>query len=146
MQPIELFNKFSQRSIFVMVSIVITCSLQSCEAPNKRGAATPDRVVEQYLQALETKDEKLMLQLAPENAVPTRLIKAKIVKFGGHKIKSRKIVYDKPTPMRWNANLKGVYVNQQGKSQNFEDSIVLQYQNKDELKLYAGRWYLVLEN
>ncbi|WP_310481508.1 hypothetical protein [Chamaesiphon sp. VAR_48_metabat_403] len=147
MQTLKLSSKFSihKRSIFLVLSIVISGSIQSCEAPNKRGAATPDRVVEQYLQSLETKDENLMSQLVSEDAILTKEIKTKIIKFGGYKIQNRKINYDKSTPMLWNAKLKGMYVDRQGKNKNFEDSIVLQYQSKGELKLYAGRWYLVLD-
>ncbi len=148
MQALKLSSKSSiyERSIFLLLSIAISCSLQSCEASDKRGAATPDRVVEQYLQALETKDENLMFQLVSEGAALDRSTKAKIVKFGGYKIQNRKIIYRKPTPMLWNAKLSGVYVDKQGKAKNFEDSIVLQYQSKGELKLYAGRWYLVVDS
>jgi hypothetical protein len=148
MQTIKLSNKFSiyTRSILVIATLTIAYSLESCAARNKRGAATPNRVVEQYLLALETKDEKMMLNLAPENSILTKEVKAKIVKLGGSKIQNRKISYDKPTPMLWNAKLRGIYVDRQGKDQNFEDSIVLQYQSKGELKLYAGRWYLLLES
>jgi hypothetical protein len=148
MQTIKLSNPSSiyWRSIVIIVTIAIVFLLQSCGAHNKLGAATPDRVVEQYLLALETKDEKMMSQLVPEHALSTQAVKAKMIEFGGYKIQNRKISYDKPTPMLWNAKLRGIYLDRQGRSKNFEDSIVLQYQSKGELKLYAGRWYLILND
>lgn len=126
------------------LSIALVFALQSCTA-NKRGAPTPDRVVAHYLLALETKDEHLMLQLVPENSNFTREVKAKIGKIGGHKIQDRQIFYTKPKSFLWNATIKGFYLDRNGVKQKIEDSIVLEYQSKGELKLYAGRWYLLLE-
>lgn len=125
------------------VSIAIVFALQAC-AVNKRGAPTPDRVVEQYLSALETKNEKLMLDLVPENSNLTQEVKTKIGKIGGRKIQDRQIVYTKPKSSLWNAKIRGFYLDRSGTKQKFEDSIVLEYQNKGDLKLYAGRWYLLL--
>jgi hypothetical protein len=146
MQTINLSKKFSiyRRSILVIALIVIICLLQSCHV-HKRGAATPDRIVEQYLLALENKDEKLLLQLAPEDAVFTKEIETKVSRIGGYKIQDIKIHYFKSTPMLWSAKIQGGYIDRQGKNRNFEDSIVIQYQSKGELKLYAGRWYILLE-
>jgi hypothetical protein len=126
-------------------SLAIVFVLQSC-AVEKRGAPTPDRVVEQYLQALETKNKKLMLDLAPENSNFDREIKAKINKIGGYKIQERQIVYTKPKSFLWNAKIKGFYLDRNGVKQKIEDSIVIEYQNKGDLKSYAGRWYLLLGN
>jgi hypothetical protein len=140
-------KKLSHRiSIHLRLALVIAIvfSLQACTA-DKNGAGTPDRVVEQYLMALEDRDQKLMLRLAPENSILTKEIKAKIDKIGGHKIQSRQIIYDKSTPILWSAKMRGIYVDRQGANKKFEDSIVIQYQNKGDLKLYAGRWYLLLE-
>jgi hypothetical protein len=147
MQAIKLNNKLStyRRSVVVIVTISIVIALQSCTA-NKRGAPTPDRVVEQYLSALETKNENLMLELVPENSNLTKEVKTKIGQIGGRKIQDRQIVYTKPKSFLWNANIKGFYLDRSGTKQNFEDSIVLEYQNKGDLKLYAGRWYLLLGN
>ncbi|WP_041548304.1 hypothetical protein [Chamaesiphon minutus] len=127
------------------VSIAIVLTLQAC-AVNKRGAPTPDRVVEQYLSALETKKEHLMLDLIPENFNLTKEVRTKIDKIGGRKIQDRQIVYTKPKSSLWNAKIKGFYLDSSGNKQKFEDSIVLEYQNKGDLKLYAGRWYLLLED
>jgi hypothetical protein len=118
--------------------------VQSCEAPNKQGAATPERVVEQYLLALETKNEKLILQLAPEQSMLTPEIKAKILKFGGRKVRNITTDYDKSTAVLWSAKIAGNYVDGQKNNRSFTDTIVIQYQKKGELKAYAGRWYLLL--
>jgi hypothetical protein len=120
--------------------------MQSCGAPNKRGAATPDRLVEQYTIGLETKNEQLILQLTPETADFTSQVKTKIGKFGGRKLQNRQVIYTKPTPFLWNARISGSYVDRTGSKQQVEDSIVLKYQSKGELKLYAGRWYLFLDD
>jgi hypothetical protein len=131
------------RSILIVVLIATVFSSQACTA-NKRGAATPDRVVEQYLLALETKDENSILDLAPDNSNFTREVKAKIGRIGGRKIQDRQIIYTKPKPILWNATIRGFYLDRNGTKQKIEDSIVLEYQNKGDLKLYAGRWYLSL--
>lgn len=127
-----------------MIMIVILL-LQSCNA-DKNGTSTPDQLVEQYLSALENKNEKLLLGIVPEHSVLTREIKAKIAKTGGHKIQNRQIIYDKSTPILWNAQIKGVYIDRQNTSKKFEDIITIQYQNKGHLKSYAGRWYLLMKN
>lgn len=139
--------KFSYwRSLKSIGLIAIVFSLQSCEAHNKRGAATPDRIVEQYLLALEDRNETLMLQLMPEESLADKEIKAKIGKFGGHKIQDRQINYTKPTPTLWNAKMEGFYIAPTGIRKKFDDSIAIEYQNKGQVKLYRGRWYLLLGN
>lgn len=125
----------------VMTSIFL---LSACTA-DKNGAGSPDRVVEQYLLALEHKDESLMLQLLPGNLSVESKAKTKIAKFGGYKIQDRQIVYNKPKPVLWNAEIRGFYVDQSGTRHQFNDSIRIGYENKGQVKLYGGRWYLVLD-
>jgi hypothetical protein len=146
MQAKRLSNQLSiySGSIFVIKTLAIVFSLQACNA-NKPGAATPDRVIEQYLLALERKDENLMLQLVPENSAVSKAVKAKIGKFGGHKIQDRQIIYTKPTSILWEAKIRGFYLDRDGRPRKFDDSIEIGYQSKGQLKLYAGRWYLLLD-
>jgi hypothetical protein len=147
MQEIELDRKLSAfwRSIVVVMAIAVVFSLQSCTTQHHRyGAATPDRVVEQYLTALEDRNETSLIKLMPEKSLVTTEFKAKIDRFGGYKIQDRQIKYSKPKPSLWNANIRGFYIDRRGNKQKFEDSIVIEYQSKGELKLYAGRWYLLL--
>jgi hypothetical protein len=134
------------RSIVVVMFIAIVISMQSCGVQNKRGAATPDRLVEQYAIGLETKNADLILQLTPENTDFTSQVKTKVSKFGGRKIQNRQVIYTKPTPFLWNASIRGIYRDRDGSNQQFEDSIELKYLSKGELKLYAGRWYLFLDD
>ena len=128
--------------LFPIVTVIF--SLSACNV-DKRGAGTPDGVVERYLLALETKNEHLMLELAPENSNFTQAAKAKIDKIGGLKIQNRQINYHKPKFTLWEAKISGVTVDENGNQKKIEDTIVLEYQNKGDLKLYAGRWYLILE-
>ncbi|WP_373543368.1 hypothetical protein [Chamaesiphon sp.] len=138
-------HKFSDwRSLKLIGLIAIVFSLQSCEAQHKRGAATPERIVEQYLLALEERNEILILQLMPEESLADKEIKAKIDKLGGHKIQDRQINYTKPTPTLWNAKMGGFYIDPTGVRKKFDDSIAVEYQNKGQVKLYRGRWYLLL--
>ena len=125
----------------IVTSILL---LPACTA-DKNGAGSPDRVVEQYLLALENKDESLMLQLLPGGSSIEGKIKAKIDKFSGYKIQDRKIVYNKPKPVLWNAEIRGFYVDRAGTRQKFNDSISISYENKGQVKLYGGRWYLLLD-
>lgn len=119
-------------------------SLSSCSA-NKRGAATPEKVVEQYLIGLETKNERLLLQLVEENSNQASMIVARINKIGGYKIQEKQTKYDKLTPNLWKAKITGNYIDRQGITKNVEDKISIQYQIKGEPKSYAGRWYLILK-
>ena len=138
-------HKFSYwRSLKSIVLIAIVFSLQSCEAQNKHGAATPERIVEQYLSALESRNETSILRLMPEESLAEKEIKAKIDRFGGHKIQNRQINYTKPTPTLWNAKMEGFYIDPTGIRKKFDDSIAIEYQNKGQVKLYRGRWYLLL--
>ena len=138
-------HKFSYwRSLKSIVLIAIVFSLQSCEAQNKHGAATPERIVEQYLSALESRNETSILRLMPEESLAEKEIKAKIGRFGGHKIQNRQINYTKPTPTLWNAKMEGFYIDPTGIRKKFDDSIAIEYQNKGQVKLYRGRWYLLL--
>lgn len=146
MQTVKLTDKFSigWRSILTIGFGYTVLSLYSCTA-NKRGAPTPENVVEQYLSALENKNKNSMLQLADEDSSSASAIAAKIGKIGGYKINNRQIVYDKFTPNLWKAKIKGNYVDRQGIAKKLEDSISIQYQSKGEPKSYAGRWYLRLD-
>ena len=146
MQAIKLDRKLSiyWRSILVIILVTIVCSLQSCGVHNKHGAATPDRVVEQYLTALESRNQTSIQRLMPENYMAIDRLQAKIDRLGGYKIEQRQIKYIKVKPSFWNAKLQGFYVDRFGVKRKFEDSIVLEYQSKGELKLYAGHWYLLL--
>ena len=140
-------NKFSYwRSIFAIVLIAIVFSLQSCGAHNKHGAATPERIVEQYLVALEDRNETSILRLMPEKSLASKEIKAKIGRFGGHKIQNRQIKYTKSKPTLWIAKVEGFYINPTGIRRKFDDSIAIEYQSKGQVKLYSGRWYLLLGN
>lgn len=129
------------RLLLVIVLVILVFSLPAC-ANNKRGAPTPDRVVEIYLDALETKDRNAILNLGVEDLNFSEEVNARITRLGGRKIKERKVSYTKPKPFLWQAKLRGVYADKK----KFEDAIVLEYQSKGELKLYAGRWYLSFDN
>jgi hypothetical protein len=129
---------------YLQLGLVITSiSLSSACTADKNGAGSPDRVVEQYLLALENKDESLMVQLFPDSSPIDEKIKVKIDKFGGYKIQDRQVVYNKPKPVLWNAEIRGFYVDRAGNRQQFNDSISIGYENKGQVKLYGGRWYLV---
>ncbi len=129
------------RLLLVIVLVILVFSLPAC-ANQKRGAATPDRAIEIYLDALETKDRNSILNLGVEDPNFAKEVNAKIDRLGGRKIRERKVSYTKPKPFLWQAKILGVYADLNGVKRKFEDAIVLEYQSKGELKLYAGRWYL----
>ncbi len=141
-------HQFSRywRSISVIILIAIVFSLQSCGVPNKHGAATPDRVIEQYLLALKDRDVPAILRLMPEKSFGIERVRAKIDRLGGYTIQDRQTTYTKPKPTLWNANIHGFYLDRFGIKRKFEDSIVLEYQSKGQLKLYAGHWYLLFSD
>jgi hypothetical protein len=146
MKTVKLAHRFSTgwRSILTIGFGCTVLSLSSCTA-DKRGAPTPENVVEQYLSSLENKNKNSMLQLADLDSNSANAVAAKISSIGGYKIKNRQVVYDKFTPNLWKAKIKGDYVDRQGLTKKLEDSISIQYQSKGEPKSYAGRWYLRLD-
>jgi hypothetical protein len=147
MQALKLSNKFSiyGRSILIVAILSLLFLIQSCGAHHKNGAATPDRVVEGYLTALEAKNENAILRLMAENPIDIEIIDRKISKFGGYDIQERQVKYTKPKPVFWNAKIHGSYIDKAGIKRKFDESIAIEYQSKGELKLYAGRWYLILD-
>jgi hypothetical protein len=141
-------EKFSirQRSISIIFMLLTILNLQACKVEDKNGAATPDRVIEQYLLALENRDDALLSRLAPPQASLSSEIKTKISKIGGHKIKNPQISYTKSKPTLWIARIRGFYLDRAGKRANFDESIEIEYQSKGQVKLYGGSWYLLLKN
>ncbi len=125
-----------------IVLIAIVIALQACNAHQKLGAATPDRVVEQYLLALETKDAELMTKLQPENAV-NKSTAAIIARLGGHKLQERQVKYIKTKPTLWLAKITGTYLDRSNSRQKFVDTVAIVYEGKESWKLYSGRWYLL---
>lgn len=147
MQSVKLVNQLSIGWRFIVtigIGCVMLSLLSSCSA-NKRGAATPEKVVEQYLIGLENKNERLLLQLLEENSTQSITIAAKINKIGGYKIQNKRDEYNKFTPNLWKAKITGNYVDRQGLIKKLEDAISIQYQINGQPKSYAGRWYLKLE-
>ena len=126
----------------MLVSLLL--SVQSCGAPNRNGAATPDRIIDLYLTALEHRNESSIRRLMAEEATAAPAIAGKIAKFGGHKIQDRQINYTKSKPILWNASISGFYIDRAGVRRKFDDSIAIEYQSKGQVKLYGGRWYLLL--
>ena len=126
-----------------IVLLVTIIALQACNAQEKLGAATPDRVVERYLLALETKNEDLMAKLQPQDSV-NKSTAAIIARLGGHKLQDRQIEYIKTKPTLWQAKITGTYLDRNNNRQKFEDNIAIVYEGEESWKLYSGRWFLVL--
>jgi hypothetical protein len=126
-------------NVVLIATIVV---LQACNAHQKLGAATPDRVVEQYLLALETKDEKLMAKLQPEDNV-NKSTAGIIARLGGHKLQDPQIQYTKTKPTLWQAKITATYLDRNNIRQKFVDTIAIGYEGKESWKLYSGRWYLL---
>jgi hypothetical protein len=126
-----------------IVLIATIIALQACSTQEKLGAATPDRVVERYLLALETKDEQMMAKLQPE-AAANKMTAAIIERLGGHKLQNPRITYIKTKPTLWQAKITGTYLDRNNIQQKFEDNIAIVYEGEESWKLYSGRWFLVL--
>jgi hypothetical protein len=131
---------FASKTV-LMATIV---ALQACSAHHKFGAATPDRVVERYLLALETKDADSLAKLQPEDTVDRE--SARIMeRLGGHKLQDVRVKYIKTKPTLWQANIVATYLDRHNNRQKFEDKIAIVYEGNESWKLYSGRWFLVLE-
>ena len=73
-------------NLILTSSIFLSGLLQGCDFKNNSGADTAQQVVEQYLLALEKKDEELMLNLVPREYSAKEAVKERINRLGGHKI------------------------------------------------------------
>jgi hypothetical protein len=125
----------------LMIGVTII-ALQACHAQDKLGAATPDRVVDGYLLALETKDERMMAKLQPQNAV-NKSTAAIIARMGGHKLQDIQVKYIKTKPTLWQAKITANYLDRNKIRQEFVDTIAIVYEGNESWKLYSGRWYLL---
>jgi hypothetical protein len=122
---------------------VAIIALQACHNQNKLGAATPERVVESYLLALEAKDERSIAKLQTEDTVNEETT-AIITRLGGRKLQDIRVKYIKTTPTLWHVKIVGNYLDRNNIPQKFEDNIAIVYQSKESWKLYSGRWFLEL--
>jgi hypothetical protein len=127
-----------------IVLVVVMIALQACNVQEKHGAATPDRVVDRYLLALETKDFGQMEMLQSPDTVGTAA-KLRIYRLGGHKLQQRQVKYIKTKPTLWLAKITATYVDRDNLRQKFEDTVAIAYEGKESWKLYSGRWYLLVE-
>ncbi|WP_127087651.1 hypothetical protein [Dulcicalothrix desertica] len=138
------------RKIFVSIgltlSVVLAIFLISFNSLVSYGADSPDQVIEQYLLALENKDEDSILKLIPREYSAKLAVEDKIVEFGGNKIQERKIIYNKIKPVYLTANVQGFYTNSNGVRKKFEDTLIISYRGGSLLELNKGRWYLKLGN
>jgi hypothetical protein len=130
-------------SNIALVAIIIT--LQACNVQAKHGAATPDLVVEEYILALETRDDGLMTKLQPQNSA-SKATAPTIYRLGGHQFQDLQFKYTKTKPTLRVAKITAVYLDRNNIRHKFEDTISIIYQSTESWKLYRGRWYLSLNN
>jgi hypothetical protein len=125
-----------------IVLIALIIALQACSANQKLGAATPDRVVDRYLLALETKDVELLAKLQPQDAI-NKSTPGIIARLGGHKLQELQVKYIKTKPTLWQAKITGTYLDRSNSRQKFVDTVAIVYEGNESWKLYSGRWYLL---
>jgi hypothetical protein len=142
MQSAKSFRNFTL-TLGLALSIALPVLLEGCSFKNSYGADTPDGVVEQYLLALEKKDEELMLKLIPRRYSAEQAVEDKITQLGGHKIQEYKVVYAKPKPVFLQANVQAFYAHN-GVSKKIEDTLTIVYEGGSILDLSKGRWYLLM--
>lgn len=131
-------------TLSIVLGVALPISLQGCAIKNNYGADTPEQVIEQYLLALENKNEGLMRQLIPSEYSADQAVKDKIAQLGGHKIKEHKVVYTKPKPVFLRADVQGFYTSGNGVDKRFEDTLTIAYKGGSLLQFNRGRWYLLL--
>jgi hypothetical protein len=122
----------------IVLPIAIPFLLSACEAQNQKGATTREDLVKLYLQSLQTKDEKLMLQLVPPEYSAEQAVKEKIARLGGHELQNQNIQYREVIkPQIISVTIKGTYDG----SKDFTDKIDLKYQT---VSGNTGRWFLIV--
>jgi hypothetical protein len=126
------------------LSIALSMLLEGCTFQNSYGADNPDQIVAQYLQALEKKDEELMLKLIPRRYSAEKAIEDKISQFGGHKIQEYKVFYAKPKTVFWRANVQAFYIDDVGSRKTINDTLTIVYEGGSILDFNKGRWYLLM--
>lgn len=142
MQSAKWFRNFTLK-LGLTVCIALSIFLEGCNFQNSYGADTPDRVVEQYLLALEKKNEELMLKLIPKRYSAEQAVEDKIAQFGGHKIQEYKVSYVKPKSVFWRANVQAFYTDD-GLRKKIDDTLTIVYEGGSISQLNKGRWYLIM--
>lgn len=143
MQSAKSFRNFTFNLVLAL-SITLPILLEGCNIKNSYGADTPERVVEQYLLALEKKDEELMLKLIPSKYSAQQAVEDKIAQLGGHKLQEYKVFYTKPKPVFWRANVQAFYTDDGGLRKKIDDTLTIVYEGGSILDFNKGRWYLLM--
>jgi hypothetical protein len=131
-------------NLSLALSVTLSISLQGCNYLSPNGGNNPDQVIDQYLLALENKDEDSILKLIPREYSAKQAVEDKIAEFGGNKIQERQIIYNKTKPVFLIANVQGFYINSDGVRKKFEDTLIISYRGGSLLELNKARWFLQL--
>jgi hypothetical protein len=137
-QSVKQRRRFSHLALSGLTFIgLVSLMLSACQSVNMRGAATKEQVVDVYVRALESKDERSILSLIPETHIAEQAIQAKVAQLGGHDIQEMRVNYSSPIkPQFAVAEIRGWYVADKSEKLEFKDKI--------NLKQDDGRWYLIM--
>lgn len=124
--------------------MTLSTVLVGCVFGGSRGADTPEEVVEQYLSALENEDLGAIVQLIPKSYSSENAVEAKISRFGGRRIENYEVAFSELKPTFVSAKLKGHYISDSSKLQNFDDTLMIAYEASGSFQLDDGNWYLLL--
>ncbi len=131
-------------NIGIIVCVSLATLLGGCSFGNVRGADTPDQIVDQYVSALESQEEDLILQMIPKGYTAEQAVKDKIAQFGGYEIEEYKVVYNEIKPVFLIAKIEGRYASNNRRLEKFEDTLTIAYRGAGTSLSKKARWYLLL--
>jgi hypothetical protein len=110
-----------------------------------KGEVLPLVLVDRYMAALEKKDGAALLAMNANGYVADRAVMEKLNRWGGRRVEKRQVFRTKTSPTAVRLKIYGSY-QQDGKTNNFVDSINLVYLKAGLLPNSGARWQLAMGN
>lgn len=110
-----------------------------------KGEVLPLTLVDRYMAALEKKDGAALLAMNANGYVADQAVMEKLNRWGGRRVEKREVFRTKTNPTAVRLKIYGSY-QQDGKTNNFVDSIDLVYRNAGPLPNSGARWQLAMGN
>ncbi len=129
--------------IIALLTLILAVLIASSFVPHK-GTSERFELIENYLQALENKDERSMRRLVHPNFEARAAVQGKIEQLGGNEIALQEVCYSLLKPFITVASLRGSYVDENLQTQQIQERLFLKYEPGPFYIGYKGRWYLSL--
>jgi hypothetical protein len=136
---------YSWGGLLAIGATVLLAGGASLSMIKPKGEVLPLTLVDRYMAALEKKDGAALLAMNANGYVADRAVTEKLNRWGGWRVEKRQVFRTKTNPTAVRLKIYGSY-QQDGKTNNFVDSIDLVYRNAGLLPNSGARWQLAMGN